>query len=775
VTQATAGQTYTYQASAFDANSDPLSYLLLRAPSGMTVNSQGLVSWTPSESSPERTTVVLRVYDSAGAYDTQSFTLQVGGTNRAPVFFALPAEVDGKEGQLLQIPVQASDADGDKLVYWADHLPAGATFDPIQRALIWTPDFLSAGTYEGVTFVVTDGLHQVSESTTVVIAPTPQPPTLLQPANITAQEGDAIRIALQASDPNGAPLTFSSNLLPPGAFLDPNTGVFQWTPDYTQHGVYKIPFTVSDGQASTTQTASIAVLNVNAPPVFQNLEDFQIPEGQPLEFRAQAYDPDNPTFTPPDRAADGTLVHSDLNVVTVNYTVDGKPQTAAFDSDTLIFDWTPSFTDAGIHTVTFTASDTGDGTGTSLSASQVVHIDVLNVNRAPQLIDCHLARQAGMRRQGALDILNHGLRVEHEDAAHADGAGIDHLACTVDRRRGDLNRYPLIAHEEVTAVIGDSQIDRESIGNRPSRRYQLGIWPERILDDADIPVCIERIGLLIEEPRNSGGIQTDTIETTANNGVDLIGAAGDEGVTAIRRENDPARVVNGELRVPGAREFIEVERNYTLLVRRRHGDHDAGGIRLGVRESDVVATGSRRHPIRAAAAGNRRGYRLAAVQRGREIYVDEATGKIGPGVRAIRVGVRVRRGHIDMQAIGRDCDIAKARRCDGILNKLLLRSRRDCPDVDATHRDVADDAVIGRRGWINVDLEHVGGGRGADQVGIVGGGISKFPIGRNRDAIGLRPERHANFLERRISLEIEKNSVVRLAERISERIECRQP
>ena len=113
----------------------------------------------------------------------------------------------------MQIPVQASDADGDKLVYWADHLPPGATFDPVSRALIWTPDFLSAGTYEGVTFVVSDGVHQVTESTKIVIAPTPQPPTLLQPANITVQEGDAIRIALQASDPNGLPLTFSSSLL----------------------------------------------------------------------------------------------------------------------------------------------------------------------------------------------------------------------------------------------------------------------------------------------------------------------------------------------------------------------------------------------------------------------------------------------------------------------------------------------------------------------------------------------------------------------------------
>ena len=71
--------------------------------------------------------------------------------------------------------------------------------------------------------------------------------------------------------------------------------------------------------------------------------------------------------------------------MTVNYTVDGMPQSATFDQNTLIFKWTPGFADFGVHTATFTATDTGDGTGTPLYATQVVHIDVLNVNRAPQL------------------------------------------------------------------------------------------------------------------------------------------------------------------------------------------------------------------------------------------------------------------------------------------------------------------------------------------------------------------------------------------------------
>ena len=130
---------------------------------------------------------------------------------------------------------------------------------------------------------------------------------MVRPADRTVREGESIHIPLQATDPDGDPLTYSSAMLPGGAYLDPNTGVFDWTPAYFQHGIYQIPFTVSDGQLSTTKTTTFTVLNVNAPPVFDNLGDWRVNEGQDLSFRAFAFDPDNPGFVPPDRTADGTL------------------------------------------------------------------------------------------------------------------------------------------------------------------------------------------------------------------------------------------------------------------------------------------------------------------------------------------------------------------------------------------------------------------------------------------------------------------------------------
>src|SRR6185503_6927941 len=124
IASATAGQVYYYPASASDEDGDDLSYLLVRGPAGMTVGTNsGLVTWTPSATSPEQVDVVLQVYDSAGAHDTQAYTVQVAGVNRQPVLTAVP--IHGTEGESLEIAIQAHDSEDDLLIYWADRLPPG--------------------------------------------------------------------------------------------------------------------------------------------------------------------------------------------------------------------------------------------------------------------------------------------------------------------------------------------------------------------------------------------------------------------------------------------------------------------------------------------------------------------------------------------------------------------------------------------------------------------------------------------------------------------------
>ncbi|MEO1006362.1 MAG: putative Ig domain-containing protein, partial [Cyanobacteria bacterium J06638_38] len=383
VTVATAGETYVYNVLATDPDGSVIGYLLYDAPEEMTIDDNGTMNWNPTSDSPVQTDITLHVYDSRGGRAIQNFTIDIAGGNQEPAFIPLPEEINGNEGELIQININATDADGDRLEYWADNLPAGASFDSETRIFSWIPSFEAAGTYEDVTFVVSDGVNQVSTTTTLLIAQSNQAPTLLPIIPRTYLEGDAIRLQLQASDSDDVEtLQYSSNSLPGGAFLDPNTGVFEWTPEFFQAGEYSIPFTVSDRESSTTQIAQFSILNVNAAPVFNNLDSWFATEGQNVNFRAFAFDPDNPGFVPQERLPNGELTLPEGTDPTVNYSVTGLPDGATFDFETAIFNWEPDFNDAGEYSVTVTATDDGNGITPKIT-TQTIDIRIQDVNRPP--------------------------------------------------------------------------------------------------------------------------------------------------------------------------------------------------------------------------------------------------------------------------------------------------------------------------------------------------------------------------------------------------------
>ncbi|MBN3907848.1 MAG: hypothetical protein HWQ35_15185 [Nostoc sp. NMS1] len=217
VLTAYSGQSYNYQVAANDPDGAVLGYLLYDAPQGMSVNQNtGLITWSPTQQSSVSTDVTLQVYDLRGAHTTQSFTLNVVGGNHKPVFntpvvsggtissptpsLTPPLLLKGAEGKALQIKVQATDLDHNKLTYWADNLPNGAIFDSATGILTWTPSYEAADTYENVQFTVSDGIEKVVQTATILIAPTNQAPTLIRPANTIVREGEKIRIQLQATD-----------------------------------------------------------------------------------------------------------------------------------------------------------------------------------------------------------------------------------------------------------------------------------------------------------------------------------------------------------------------------------------------------------------------------------------------------------------------------------------------------------------------------------------------------------------------------------------------
>jgi hypothetical protein len=88
------------------------------------------------------------------------------------------------------------------------------------------------------------------------------PPVLQAIANCSGEEGQPLGFTMSASDSDDDELQFLADSLPEGAAVDAASGVFSWTPSYTQSGVYNIKFRVTDGIAEDAQTVKITVANV---------------------------------------------------------------------------------------------------------------------------------------------------------------------------------------------------------------------------------------------------------------------------------------------------------------------------------------------------------------------------------------------------------------------------------------------------------------------------------------------------------------------------------
>jgi C1A family cysteine protease len=89
-----------------------------------------------------------------------------------------------------------------------------------------------------------------------------KPPVLQAIAAQNTEEGQHLSFTLYATDADNDPITYSCQNLPAGATVDADSGIFSWTPDYTQSGVYNLTFAASDGMVEVTKTGRITVKNV---------------------------------------------------------------------------------------------------------------------------------------------------------------------------------------------------------------------------------------------------------------------------------------------------------------------------------------------------------------------------------------------------------------------------------------------------------------------------------------------------------------------------------
>ncbi|PAT33092.1 hypothetical protein CLI92_05275 [Vandammella animalimorsus] len=295
---ASAGSTWRYQVQASDPDGDSLTLSLSSSDPAITLGAGGLVEWAVPAGATGSATLEITADDGRGGAAAQIFSVVIqgaGGTsgNRAPRISSLPA-VTAAQGSDWRYQVQASDPDGDPLGYQLAHAPAGMHIDA-NGLIQWRVPADLAGLVP-VGLEVSDGQGSLArQSWDISIAGSGnRAPRITSAPPVQATAGSAWRYQVQASDPDGDPLSYRLAQAPSGMQIDAATGRIDWTPSAAHNGPQRVSLIVRDSHgAQAQQSWQVYVqLSANRPPSIGSQPVQRAQPGLTYSYQVQASDPD---------------------------------------------------------------------------------------------------------------------------------------------------------------------------------------------------------------------------------------------------------------------------------------------------------------------------------------------------------------------------------------------------------------------------------------------------------------------------------------------------
>jgi len=325
-----------------------LGYTLVNPPSGMNIDGNGIVTWTPSQSQSPGTNLITTVVTNTDPYDlvnphlsaTNSFTVIVQEVNVAPVL-PLIATQTVNELTLLTVTNTAAEANlHSSLAYTLMNPPSGASIDT-NGVITWTPgEAQGPGTNTITTIVVNSNRWAVNaqqlsatNSFTVVVNEVNVPPVLPVQADRTLAGLQPLVVTNTATDSDIPANTLTYTLLtaPANALIDTN-GIITWTPAVAQVPSTNLfttvvtdynPWAINAQHLSATNSFTVVVNPVhNGPDLPLSNNVFMVQVLQTL-------------------VATNTAIDTDVPLTTLNYQLTAAPTNAVIDTNGVIT-WTPS-------------------------------------------------------------------------------------------------------------------------------------------------------------------------------------------------------------------------------------------------------------------------------------------------------------------------------------------------------------------------------------------------------------------------------------------------
>ena len=187
--------------------------------------------------------------------------------NRAPT--ALGDSLGLAEDTTRDVPLQASDPDGDPLTFAITAQPEHGTLSEITPGTPPTVTYTPDPDFNGVdsfTFSASDGTLSASATVELVVTPVNDPPRL-SPASFTVLEDASLTRTLVATDVDGPTLLWALTSVPQHGTLSGSLPSFTYTPDADFAGEDSFGVSVGDTRgAPVSATVTITVEPINDAP-----------------------------------------------------------------------------------------------------------------------------------------------------------------------------------------------------------------------------------------------------------------------------------------------------------------------------------------------------------------------------------------------------------------------------------------------------------------------------------------------------------------------------
>lgn len=334
------GAAYAFVPVATDDDGDPLTFGIDGQPPWTLFDrATGSLTGVPApEDVGTYRGLVIWVSDGDNKSQLPAFDIAVKSgrfsTNGAPEISGAP-ETSVKAGSDYRFRPDASDPDGDPLMFAIWNAPAWAHFDVATGELGGVPSESDARTYRNIVISVSDGRSNTTLppfDISVVPAQTNTPPDISGTPTPTVASGGTYVFVPTAADADGDTLTFSIANRPSWATFDTVSGRLAGTPGDADVGSFGgIVISVSDGQASASLAPFSIIVNAatsNTPPTISGTAPASVVSGDAYVFQPVADDADGDALT---------------------FSIANRPAWASFDTRTGALTGTPAGSDAGTY------------------------------------------------------------------------------------------------------------------------------------------------------------------------------------------------------------------------------------------------------------------------------------------------------------------------------------------------------------------------------------------------------------------------------------------